>query len=101
MPEYKLKPGKFGQSVIDVYKKIERSFTEKFLEKDEDGETAFSPKTGKLENAVVDGYKKVENGVVNGFNKIENGVVNSYKKIETRFVENHLEPVEPDDQENS
>ncbi len=99
MTDYKLKPGKFGQTVIDTYKKVERNFTEKFLEKDETGENGLTLKASKIENAVVDGYKKVENGVVNGFNKVEDGVVNGYKKIETKFVENHLEAVESEDEE--
>lgn len=35
MAEYRLKPGKVGQKVINEYKKVEEKFTDTFLEKDE------------------------------------------------------------------
>ena len=35
----------------------------------------YTLKTGKVGEAVVEGYKKIENGVVVGYKKIENGVV--------------------------
>lgn len=79
MSEYKMKPGKIGDAVVDVYKKIEDRFTETFLEKDE----GMNLKTGKVGDTIVDAYKKVENTVVDG-----------YKKIENAFVDTFLEKVE-------
>ena len=43
-------------------------------------------KTGKVGEAVVNGYKKIENGVVDGYKAIEKGVVDGYKKIENSFA---------------
>ena len=57
-------------------------------------------KTGKVGEAVVNGYKKIENGVVDGYKAIEKGVVDGYKKIENRFVERFLERVGEDEQGN-
>ena len=57
-------------------------------------------KTGKVGEAVVNGYKKIENGVVDGYKAIEKGVVDGYKKIENGFVERFLERVGEDDQGN-
>ena len=34
MSEYKMKPGKMGESIIDTYKKIEDKFVDAFLEED-------------------------------------------------------------------
>lgn len=79
MSEYKMKPGKIGDAVVDVCKKIEDRFVETFLEKDE----GMNLKTGKVGDTIVDAYKKVENTVVDG-----------YKKIENAFVDTFLEKVE-------
>ncbi|MBR1957566.1 MAG: hypothetical protein IKA28_01000 [Tidjanibacter sp.] len=57
-------------------------------------------KTGKVGEAVVNGYKKIEKGVVEGYNAIEKGVVDGYKKIENSFVERFLERVGEDEQGN-
>ena len=57
-------------------------------------------KTGKVGEAVVNGYKKIENGVVDGYKAIEKGVVDGYKKIESSFVERFLERVGEDEQGN-
>lgn len=57
-------------------------------------------KTGKVGEAVVNGYKKIENGVVGGYKAIEKGVVDGYKKIENGFVERFLERVGEDEQGN-
>lgn len=57
-------------------------------------------KTGKVGEAVVNGYKKIENGVVDGYKAIEKGVVDGYKKIENSFVERFLERVKEDEQGN-
>lgn len=53
--------------------------------------TQYKLKTGKVGEAVVEGYKKIEKGVVSGYNAIEKGVVEGYKKIEKSFVERFLE----------
>lgn len=58
-------------------------------------------KTGKVGEAVVNGYKKIENGVVGGYKAIEKGVVGGYKKIENGFVERFLERVGEDEQGNN
>ena len=57
-------------------------------------------KTGKVGEAVVNGYKKIENGVADGYKAIEKGVVDGYKKIENGFVERFLERVGEDEQGN-
>lgn len=57
-------------------------------------------KTGKVDEAVVNGYKKIENGVVDGYKAIEKGVVDGYKKIENGFVERFLERVGEDEHGN-
>ena len=57
-------------------------------------------KTGKVGEAVVNGYKKIENGVVDGYKAIEKGVVVGYMKIENSFVERFLERVGEDEQGN-
>lgn len=57
-------------------------------------------KTGKVGEAVVNGYKKIENGVVDGYKAIEKGVVDGYKKIENSFVERFLERVGEDEHGN-
>ena len=54
MSEYKMKPGKIGEAVIGAYKKIEDSFVDTFLEKDENGEVTV--KTGKVADTVVGAY---------------------------------------------
>lgn len=99
MTKYKIKPGKIGTAVINAYKKVEENFSETFLERDETNEAGTTLKTGEVAKGVASGYKKIEHGVVEGFKKVETGVVGGYKKIENRFVENFLEPVEPEDEE--
>lgn len=66
MSEYKLKPGKVGESIISAYKKVEDGFTDTFLEKDVASEFDYKLKTGKVGDVVVNAYKKVEDGVVGG-----------------------------------
>ena len=72
---------KISETVTGGYQKIEDAFTGKFLE--EDG----SLKTGKVGEAVVEGYKKIEDGVVDGYKKIETGVVDGFWKVSDKFVE--------------
>ena len=59
---------------------------------------SYKPKTGKVEEKVVNAYKKIEDGVVGGYQAIEDAVVGTYKKIEDKFVEKFLEEV-PEDEE--
>lgn len=77
MSEYKMKPGKIGEKVIDAYKNIEEKFVGTFLE--EDG----SMKTGGMAEKVTNAYKKVEDSVVG-----------SYKKVEGAFIDAFLEKSE-------
>ena len=72
---------KISENVTEGYQKIEDKFTGKFLE--EDG----SLKTGKVGDAVVDGFKKIETGVVGGYKKVETGVVEGFGKASDKFVE--------------
>lgn len=58
----------------------------------------YKPKTGKVEEKVVNAYKKIENGVVGGYQAIEDAVVGTYKKIEDKFVDKFLEEI-PEDEE--
>ena len=90
MSEYQLKHGKIGEAVTGAYKKVEDSFVDAFLEKDEDGES-MKLKTGKVGDAVVGAYKAVEDTVVGGYKAIEGAVVGGYKKIEDAFVDRFLE----------
>lgn len=77
MSEYQLKPGKIGEKVIGAYEKVEKKFTETFL--NEDG----SLKTGGMAEKVTGAYQKVEDGVVG-----------AYKKVEGAFVDAFLEKTE-------
>ncbi len=72
MSEYKMKPGKLGEKVIDTYKKIEGKFTDAFL--NEDG----SLKTGKAGQAATETYQKIEDAVVGGYRKIEGAFVETF-----------------------
>ena len=72
---------KIARTVTDGYQKIEDKFTGRFLE--EDG----SLKTGKIGEAVTEGYKKIETGVVSGYKKIEAGVTEGFGKVSDKFVE--------------
>lgn len=86
MTQYRIKPGKLGQKVIDAYKQTERAFTEKFLQEDESSPSGYTLKTGPVGQKVTQTYQKIEDGVVGG-----------YKKIENAFVDAFLEKVEPDE----
>lgn len=80
MSEYKLKPGKVGEKVIDTYKGIEGAFTEKFLKEDVNSPSGYTLKTGKTAEKVTGAYKKIEDTVVGGYKKIE-------KSFEDAFLE--------------
>ena len=82
MSEYKLKPGKLGEKIVNADKGIEDSFTETFLE--EDG----SMKTGGIAEKATSAYRKIEETVVGG-----------YKNVENAFVEAFLEKVDEDEAE--
>ena len=85
MKEYKLKPGKIGDKLIETYQKVEDKFVDTFLE--DDG----SLKTGGIDRKVTDAYKRVEDTVVGGCKKVEDAVVGGYKKIENAFTDAFLE----------
>lgn len=72
MSEYKMKPGKIGEKVIDAYKNVEEKFADTFLE--EDG----SMKTGGMAEKVNGIYKKVEDSVVGGYQKMEDAFVDAF-----------------------
>lgn len=82
MSEYRIKPGKIGEKVIETYEKVEKKFTETFL--NEDG----SMKTGGMAEKATSAYKK-----------IEEGVVGTYKKVEDAFVDSFLEKTEETEEE--
>lgn len=88
MAEYRLKTGKLGEKVVNVYKKIEDKFVDTFLE--ENG----SLKTGGMAQKATGAYHKIEDTVVSGYKKIENAAVGGYKKIESAFVNTFLEKVD-------
>lgn len=50
MAEYRLKPGRLGQKVLDTYQKTEQAFAEKFLQEDPDSPSGYRLKTGKPES---------------------------------------------------
>lgn len=72
---------KIAKTVTEGYKKIEDKFTETFLE--EDG----SLKTGKIGEAVTEGFQKIEDGVVSGYKKIESGVVEGFEKVSDKVID--------------
>ena len=72
---------KIAQSVTEGYKKIEDKFTGAFLT--EDG----SLKTGKVGEAIAEGFQKIEDGVVGGYKKIEEGVVGGFGKVSDKFID--------------
>ena len=84
MTQYHIKPGKLGQKVIDTYKQIEQTFTERFLQEDESSPAGYALKSGPVGQKVTTNYQKNEDGVVG-----------SYKKIENAYVDALLEQVEP------
>lgn len=88
MTEYRMKPGKIGEKVIDAYEKVEKKFTETFL--NEDG----SLKTGGMAEKATSAYQKIEDGVVGAYKKVEDGAVGAYKKVEDAFVEKFLDKEE-------
>lgn len=88
MTEYRMKPGKIGEKVIDAYEKVEKKFTETFL--NEDG----SLKTGGMAEKSTSAYQKIEDGVVGAYKKVEDGAVGAYKKVEDAFVEKFLDKEE-------
>lgn len=77
MSEYRMKPGKIGEKVINAYKNVEDKFVDTFL--NEDG----SMKTGNIAEKATSAYQK-----------IEDGVVGAYKKVEDAFVDSFLEKAE-------
>lgn len=66
-----------ASKVMKTYQKVEDSFTEHFLQKDDLGNLKL--KSSPIEERVVDTYKK-----------IEENVVNQYQKIEVQFVDTFL-----------
>lgn len=88
MTEYRMKLGKIGEKVIDAYEKVEKKFTETFL--NEDG----SLKTGGMAEKATSAYQKIEDGVVGAYKKVEDGAVGAYKKVEDAFVEKFLDKEE-------
>ncbi len=88
--EYRLKPGKAGEKVIGAYKKIEKAFTDTFLQEDTASPSGCTLKPGKTGEAVTGAY-----------HKIEDGVVGTYKKIENAFVERFLEKVDDEPDKNN
>lgn len=77
MDEYRMKAGKIGEKIIGTYEKVEKKFTDTFL--NEDG----SMKTGGMAQKATAAYQK-----------IEDGVVGAYQKVEDAFVDTFLEKVE-------
>ena len=94
MAEYRLKPGKIGEKVVDTYEKVEKKFTDAFLNEDS------SLKTGGMADKATSAYQKIEDGVVGTYQKIEDGVVGAYKKVEDAFVDTFLEKTEEKEEEN-
>lgn len=95
MSEYRLNTGKVGEKVVEAYEKVEKKFTDTFL--NEDG----SMKTGGMDKKVTSAYQKIEDGVVGTYKKIEDGVVGAYKKVEDAFVDKFLEKVEDEKSEDT
>jgi len=88
MSEYRLKPGKIGEKVVNAYKGVEDKFKDAFLEEDKSSDSGYTLKTGKMADTAVEAYKKIEDTVVGG-----------YKKIEDKFVDAFLEKVDPKEEE--
>lgn len=80
MAEYRLKPGKLGQKVLDTYQKAEQAFAEKFLQEDPASPSGYRLKTGKTAAQAIRAYAK-----------IQQGAVGAYKKAEAAFVGRFLE----------
>ncbi|MBQ7840116.1 MAG: hypothetical protein IJ390_06495 [Lachnospiraceae bacterium] len=93
MSEYRMKTGKLGEKVVDAYEKVEKKFTDAFL--NEDG----TMKTGGMAEKATSAYQKIEDGVVGTYKKVEDGVVGAYKKVEDAFVDAFLEKAEGEDKE--
>ena len=55
MAEYKLKTCKVGEKVVGVYKKVEETFADAFLEKSDQTKSGYTLKTGGVGKKVVSG----------------------------------------------
>ena len=96
MSEYRIKPGKIGEKVIDAYKNVEDKFVETFL--NEDG----SLKTGGMAEKATAAYKKIEEEVVETYKKVEDGFVETFlEKAENSDQEEKTEEKSADEQENA
>lgn len=89
MAEYRLKPGRLGQKVLDTYQKTEQAFAEKFLQEDPDSPSGYRLKTGKTGEQAVRAYAKIQQGAVGAYQKVENAFVD-------RFLEKN-EEAHPED----
>lgn len=78
MSQYRIKPGKLGQKLINAYQQTEQKFTERFLQEDENSPSGYTLKTGKVGEKVTQTYQKMENGVVGSYKKIENAFVHAF-----------------------
>lgn len=78
MQTYRLKPGKLGRKLLGIYRSMEQSFTDAFLEPDG------SLRTGGMAEKATGAYRLVERAVVD-----------RYQKIQDAFVDRFLEPTDP------
>lgn len=74
MAEYRLKPGRAGGKVIGAYEKVEKKFTDAFLEEDAVSDSGYRLKTGKTGESVKGAYKKIEDCVVGAYKKVEDAL---------------------------
>lgn len=78
MAEYRLKPGRAGGKVIGAYEKVEKKFTDAFLEEDAVSDSGYRLKTGKTGESVKGAYKKFEDCVVGAYKKVEDAFVDAF-----------------------
>ena len=78
MAEYRLKPGKAGGKVISAYEKMEKKFTNAFLDEDAVSDSGYRLKTGKAGESVKGAYKKIEDCVVGAYKKVEDAFVDAF-----------------------
>lgn len=84
MSEYKLKPGKIGETVIGAYKNVEGKFTDAFWEKNEDPPSGYTLKSGQMATKATAVYRKIEDTVVGGYKKVEDAFVDAFLEKEEK-----------------
>ncbi len=61
-----------------LYEKVEKKFTDAFLEEDAVSDSGYRLKTGKQESRSKERTRKIEDGVVGAYKKVEDAFVDAF-----------------------